>query len=79
MACLRTFRARVLYKLGVLTCLGCFMKWCAWRASKNGVLGVLRKMACVACLKLIKYNDMFDHGTLVNCGLYCTTLLTILN
>ena len=40
----------------------------AWRAY---VLGVLHKIACLACLKLMKcILDVFDHGALVNCGLY---------
>ena len=32
------WHARVLYEIGMLTCLACYIKWSAWRASKNGVL-----------------------------------------
>ena len=39
--CSRAWRARVLYQLGVLTCLACF--------NKNGALGLLQKMACLVC------------------------------
>ena len=39
--CSRAWRARVLYELGVLTCLACF--------NKNGALDLLLKMACLAC------------------------------
>ena len=54
----------------------------AWCTSQNDVLGILQKMVCLACflndvlkvLGMLKMNEMFsyvfDHGALVNCGLY---------
>ena len=73
LACFLCSHTRCALHARVLTC---FMKWCAWRASKNWrawralKIGVLHKMACLACLKLIKcFLDVFDQTALVNCGL----------
>ena len=58
MACLRAWRARVLY---MFACLAWFIKWRACRASKNGVL---YKMACLKLLNC--FLSVFDHLTYVN-------------
>ena len=63
--CSRAWCARVLCELGVLTCLACFIKWSASRASKSGVLGVFHKVGRVNLLNC--FRGVFDQGALVNC------------
>ena len=57
LACLRPFSSHV---LGVLTCVACFIKWRAWRASPNGVLGVLQKIGVLLKIDMLGVLNIYE-------------------
>ena len=49
-----------LYVVGVLTCVACFIKWRAWRASPNGVLGVLQKIGVLLKIDMLGVLNIYE-------------------
>ena len=76
-----TFFFLLFLRVCKMTCFACSCALWPWHVyvlgvlHKNGVLGVLHKMACVKLLKCFLY--VFDHGALVNCGLYWIKLIIL--